>query len=95
MLRVIKFVIDTKTYGLKIEPKIEGEMTWNITFSVTVIGQEIQKQVSVSRDSFCTCLMYVFVGIPRLVEASHSQALELSKLLSLNLQMKSILCIIC
>jgi hypothetical protein len=30
MLCVIKFVIDTKDLGLKIEPKIEDEMNWNL-----------------------------------------------------------------
>ena len=30
MLRVIKFVIDTKTFGLKIMPKIEDSEDWNL-----------------------------------------------------------------
>jgi hypothetical protein len=32
MLCVIKFVIDTKDLGLKIEPKDEGEMNCNLSF---------------------------------------------------------------
>jgi hypothetical protein len=30
ILRVITFVIDTKDLGLKVEPKIEDEMSWNL-----------------------------------------------------------------
>ena len=33
MTRVIKFVIDTKTFGLKFEPRIEYQMTWNLKLS--------------------------------------------------------------
>jgi hypothetical protein len=29
MVRVIKFVINTKDLGFKFEPKIENEMNWN------------------------------------------------------------------
>jgi hypothetical protein len=36
-LRVIKFVIDTKTYGLKDQPKHDN-LGWNLKIFVTVIG---------------------------------------------------------
>jgi hypothetical protein len=65
-LRAIKFVIDTKDLGLKIEPKIENEMNWNLEFSVTFIGQETQKQELVSLDLLYTYLTYQFVGVPKL-----------------------------
>jgi hypothetical protein len=50
MLRVAKFVIDTKNFGLKVEPKIGENLEWNLKFSVIVIGQETQKQELVSQD---------------------------------------------
>jgi hypothetical protein len=28
LLRVIKFVIDTKTFGLKFQPKLENHLIW-------------------------------------------------------------------
>ena len=31
LLRVLKFVVDTKNYGLKIEPQVKGEDMWNMT----------------------------------------------------------------
>jgi hypothetical protein len=40
----IKFFIDTKAFGLKIESKVEGEMNWNLRIAVTVIGKKNQKQ---------------------------------------------------
>jgi hypothetical protein len=43
MLRVVKFVIDTKTFCLKIRPKIDSK-GWSLKYFVTVIGMEIQKQ---------------------------------------------------
>jgi hypothetical protein len=46
-----KLVIDTKNFGLKVEPKINENLEWNLKFSVIVIGQETQKQELVSRDS--------------------------------------------
>jgi hypothetical protein len=32
MLRVIKFIIDTKTFGLKIKPRIEESEDWSLKF---------------------------------------------------------------
>jgi hypothetical protein len=42
MLRLVEFVIDTKTLWLKLQPKIDSK-NWNLYF-VTVIGLEINKQ---------------------------------------------------
>ena len=30
LLRVIKFVIDTKTFGLKVEPKFNNDLEWDV-----------------------------------------------------------------
>jgi hypothetical protein len=30
ILRVIKFVIDTKTFGLKVQPKFDNNLGWNL-----------------------------------------------------------------
>jgi hypothetical protein len=43
MLRAVKFVLDTKTFCLKIHPKIENKI-------VTVTGLEILKQGLVLQD---------------------------------------------
>ena len=29
LLRVIKFFVDTKTFGLKVEPKLDNDLGWN------------------------------------------------------------------
>jgi hypothetical protein len=30
LLRVIKFVIDTKTFGLKVQPRLENNLGWDL-----------------------------------------------------------------
>ena len=32
MLPVMKFVIDNKSFGLKVEPKINNDVNWNLNF---------------------------------------------------------------
>ena len=44
LIRVIKSVIDTKTFGLKAEPRVEDQMNWSKQISVIVIGRETLKQ---------------------------------------------------
>jgi hypothetical protein len=58
MLHIVKFVIDIKPFGMKIEPKIENEMNWNSKFTMTLFGQETQKQEIELRDLLCICLMH-------------------------------------
>jgi hypothetical protein len=53
MLRIVKFLIDIKPFGMKIEPKIEKEMNWNSKFSMPLFGQETQKQEIELRDLLC------------------------------------------
>jgi hypothetical protein len=31
LLRVIKFVIDTKNFGLKVQPKLKNNLGWDLT----------------------------------------------------------------
>jgi hypothetical protein len=47
LLSVIKFIDDTKSFGLKVMPKFDNDFSWNIKVFVIVIGQETQKQESV------------------------------------------------
>jgi hypothetical protein len=44
LLRVIKFVIDTKTFGLKVQPKLDNNLGWDLKIFVTAIGQVIPRQ---------------------------------------------------
>ena len=30
LIRVIKLAIDTKTFGLKVDPRIENQLNWNL-----------------------------------------------------------------
>jgi hypothetical protein len=32
LLRVIKFMIDTKTFGLKVQPKLDNNLGWDLKF---------------------------------------------------------------
>jgi hypothetical protein len=45
MLRVVKFVIDTKNFCLQIKPEFKGE-NWSLQVFVTVIRPVILKQES-------------------------------------------------
>jgi hypothetical protein len=47
LLRVIKFIDDTKSFELKVMPKLDNDFSWNLKVFVIVIGQETQKQESV------------------------------------------------
>jgi hypothetical protein len=85
MLRIVKFVIDIKPFGMKIEPKIENEMNWNSKFTMTLFWQETQKQGIEIQDVLCICLMHRFIFILRLREVLLSPALKLSVLLYLKL----------
>jgi hypothetical protein len=44
LLRVIKFAIYTKTFGLKIQTKLDNNLGWDLNFFATEIGQEIPRQ---------------------------------------------------
>jgi hypothetical protein len=44
LLRVIKFVDNTKSFRLKVQPIFDDDIEWNLKIFVTVIGQETQKQ---------------------------------------------------
>jgi hypothetical protein len=53
LLRVIKFIIDTKTFGLKVQPKLDNNLGWDL---------KIQKLVRWSRDkSECNGIYHLFV----------------------------------
>jgi hypothetical protein len=43
LLRVIKFVIDTKTSSLKVQPKLENNFGLNLKIFVTAIEQVVLK----------------------------------------------------
>jgi hypothetical protein len=43
-LRGIKFVIETKTFGLKAQTKLENDLGWNLKIFVAEIGRVIPKQ---------------------------------------------------
>jgi hypothetical protein len=47
LLHVIKFINDTKSFGLKVMPKLDNHFSWNLKVFLIVIGQETQKQESV------------------------------------------------
>jgi hypothetical protein len=44
LLRVIKFVIDTKTFSLKVQPKLDNNIGWDLKIFATAIEQEIPRQ---------------------------------------------------
>jgi hypothetical protein len=49
MLCMIMFVIDTKDHGLKIEPKIEDEMNWNLKiFCVSDWAEDPETRISIT-----------------------------------------------
>jgi hypothetical protein len=65
MQRVIKFVLDTRTHCLKMQPRHESE-TWDLVLYCDSDGQETLSPESVSLDSSCICLESQFAGDPRL-----------------------------
>jgi hypothetical protein len=44
LLRVIKFFIETKIFGLKVQPKLDNNLGWNLQIFATEIGWVILKQ---------------------------------------------------
>jgi hypothetical protein len=43
LLRVIKYIDDTKSFRLKVMPKLDDDFSWNLKVFVIMIGQETQK----------------------------------------------------
>jgi hypothetical protein len=72
--RIIKFVLDTKDYGLKIEPKIEdADGSWDITmFSDSDFGGDSDTRISVS--GFCVFLL----GVPICWKSKTQRSVTLS-----------------
>jgi hypothetical protein len=58
LLRVIKFVIDTKTFGLKIQPKLDNNLGWDLKiFCDSNWAGDPKTRVSVT--GFIICLLSV------------------------------------
>jgi hypothetical protein len=56
-LRVIKFVIDTKNFGLKFQPKLDNNLGWDLKiFCDSDWARDSKTRVSVT-DSSVICLM--------------------------------------
>jgi hypothetical protein len=51
-LRVIKFVLDNKKFGLKVQTKLEKNLGWNLKVFVTLMAGDPETIVSVT--SFIT-----------------------------------------
>jgi hypothetical protein len=65
LLTVIRFVLDTKNFCLKILPKINNS-SWNLKVFATVIGREIPKQESALQASSFISKARPFAGVVRL-----------------------------
>ena len=72
--RVIKFVIDTKEYGLKVEPKVtEGDGAWTMTiFSDSDYAGDVETRISVT--GFCIFLL----GVPICWKSKSQKGVTLS-----------------
>jgi hypothetical protein len=44
LLRAIKCVIDTKIFGLKVQPRLDNNLGWDLKIFATETGQEIPRQ---------------------------------------------------
>jgi hypothetical protein len=65
--RVIKFVLDTKTFGLKVEQKMDKEnVNWALTVFTHSIGQETRTTEEVSQDTWFAFLVHRSCGNRRL-----------------------------
>jgi hypothetical protein len=63
LLRVIKFIDDTKSFGLKAMPKLDDDFSWNLkVFCDSDWAGDPETRVSVTG----TYLTYLFVGAPSL-----------------------------
>jgi hypothetical protein len=63
LLRVINFVIDNKTYGVKVQPKLDNNLGWNLKiFCDSDWAGDPKTRVSVTGLSFI-CWICRFVGV--------------------------------